>query len=175
MWTAGRPSDRVDDGGNCHQENSTSREVHEELGAVMKKIINAPDRQPWWPSNLLPSKHGRYGKMPEMFPGRVGAVVQETYCETVFQECRFPNLFRPNKYFSFRKACFWGVLLSFFNVQCLSDTIPSIVLPCLDKAPLLYCPRSNPIKLNNGACLGFYFVETFWFPWEINLLCRNQS
>ena len=173
MWSAGRPSDRVDDGGNCHQENSTSREVHEELGAVMKKIINAPDRQPWWPSNLLPSKHGRYGKMPEMFPGRVGAVVQETYCETVFQECRFPNLFRPNKYFSFRKACFWGVLLSFFNVQCLSDTIPSIVLPCQDKAPLLCCPRS--IKLNNGACLGFYFIETFWFPWEINLLCRNQS
>lgn len=30
----------------------------------------------------------RFGKMPEMFPGRVGAVVQETYCETVFQECR---------------------------------------------------------------------------------------
>ena len=81
----------MDDGGNCHQENSTSREVHEELGAVMKKIINAPDRQPWWPSNLLPSKPGRYGKMPEMFPGRVGAVVQETYCETVFQECRFPQ------------------------------------------------------------------------------------
>ena len=27
----------------------------------------------------------RYGKLPDMFPGRVGAVVQETYCETVFQ------------------------------------------------------------------------------------------
>ena len=92
-----------------------------------------------------------------------------------FKSAGFLLLFCPNKYFSFRKACFWGVLLSFFNVQCLSDTIPSIVLPCLDKAPLLYCPRSNPIKLNNGACLGFYFIETFWFPWEINLLCRNQS
>ena len=76
--------------------------------------------------------------------------------------------------FPFGKPVF-GEFLSFFNVQCLSDTIPSIVLPCLDKAPLLYCPRSNPIKLNNGACLGFYFIETFWFPWEINLLCRNQS
>ena len=30
----------------------------------------------------------RYGSHPERFPGRVGAVVQETYCETVFQDCR---------------------------------------------------------------------------------------
>ena len=30
----------------------------------------------------------RYGSHPAMFPGKVGALVEETYCETVFQECR---------------------------------------------------------------------------------------
>ena len=30
----------------------------------------------------------RYGSHPDRFPGKVGAVVQETYCETVFQDCR---------------------------------------------------------------------------------------
>ena len=30
----------------------------------------------------------RYGSHPDMFPGRVGALVEETYCETVFQDCR---------------------------------------------------------------------------------------
>ena len=30
----------------------------------------------------------RFGSHPERFPGKVGAVVDETYCETVFQDCR---------------------------------------------------------------------------------------
>ena len=30
----------------------------------------------------------RYGSHPAMFPGKVGALVEETYCETVFQDCR---------------------------------------------------------------------------------------
>ena len=30
----------------------------------------------------------RYGSHPDMFPGKVGALVEETYCETVFQDCR---------------------------------------------------------------------------------------
>ena len=30
----------------------------------------------------------RFGSHPERFPGKVGAVVEETYCETVFQDCR---------------------------------------------------------------------------------------
>ena len=31
---------------------------------------------------------GRFGSHPERFPGKVGAVVEQTYCETVFQDCR---------------------------------------------------------------------------------------
>ena len=30
----------------------------------------------------------RYGSHAGQFPGRVGAVVEGSYCETVFQECR---------------------------------------------------------------------------------------
>ena len=30
----------------------------------------------------------RFGSHPERLPGKVGAVVEQTYCETVFQDCR---------------------------------------------------------------------------------------
>ncbi|XP_023332424.1 cubilin [Eurytemora carolleeae] len=35
----------------------------------------------------------RFGSHPEYFPGRVGAVVEGTYCETVFQDCREQSCF----------------------------------------------------------------------------------
>ena len=72
------------DGGNCHQKKPTSRKVPIKQGYHLSLLQSGI-------LVTLIKRLIRYGKMPEMFPGRVGAVVQETYCETVFQECRFAD------------------------------------------------------------------------------------
>ena len=35
----------------------------------------------------------RYGQHPQLFLGRRGAVVEQTYCETVFQDCRIHSCY----------------------------------------------------------------------------------
>ena len=91
---------RIEDGGpavpaqglHCGETELPKRVVRQAAQVTLTFQVEKVDRTVEWAMDVAAVRKAevpeRFGKMPELFPGKVGAVVQETYCETVFQDCR---------------------------------------------------------------------------------------
>ena len=86
--------DRVNEelGYHCGESEQPQQIIRETRAMKLMFYVEDFNRLAEWDFRVIAvGKHEvgeRYGSHPDRFPGKVGAVVEETYCETVFQDCR---------------------------------------------------------------------------------------